>query len=183
MLDRSGIQRAGTALACSAATIWLVACHQAARPADAPPETRVAYRVVATPGEAHYEEKSDEENYSTPALLDNPSPQYPSSLIVRHLAPVFVHVKLVMDKQGKVDEARIRPDSLRASEFDAAVQDAVSHWCYSPLRHVIWEEVKDKEGNITDSRQTLDETLPFSLDYDFVFELRNGKPVVGSWRR
>lgn len=140
----------------------------------------MAYRAVATPGEARYAEKIDEENYSTPALLDHPTPQYPSNLIAQHLPPVFVRVKLIVDTQGKVGEARIRPDSLRAPEFDAAVQDAVSHWRYSPLRHVVWKEVKDTEGNITDSQQTLDETLPFSLDYDFVFELRNGKPVVGT---
>ncbi|MFT3789841.1 MAG: TonB family protein [Rudaea sp.] len=158
----------------------VAACHQAVRPVDTPPETRVAYRAVATPGEARYEEKNDEENYSTPTLLDTPSPQYPPGLIAQHLPPVFVRAKLIVDKQGKVGEVRVQPDGSRAPEFDSAVRGAVSHWRYSPLRHVAWKEVKDAEGSITDSQQTLDETLPFSLDYEFRFELRDGKPVVGS---
>ena len=69
------------------------------------------------------------------------------------------------------------------AEFDEAVRDAVRGWFYTPLTFTRWEEVKDAEGNIVDSRPASIEKKPFSLDFDFRFELRDGKPVVGAMTR
>ena len=63
--------------------------------------------------------------------------------------------------------------------FDEAVREALLRWRYTPLTFTRWQEVKDTEGNIVDSREVSAERRPFSVDYDFVFELRDGKPMVG----
>jgi hypothetical protein len=163
--------------------IWLGACTQAIKPSAPPttaPEAHVSYRATVDPGTPRYETK-DDENSTTPLPLDNPAPIYPENRVPMHLALVSVKAKLVVGGDGKVNEVHIPAidaASGHPAEFDAAVRAAVLRWRFTPLKFTRWEYVEDKQGNVVDSRVIAVETRPFSLDYEFRFELRDGKPVV-----
>jgi len=159
--------------------IVLGGCAQISKSA---PQTRVSYQARIAPGAPRYEETEDEISNS-PTLLENPAPVYPQAAIALHLPKVAVAAKVIVDREGKVDEVRITPATDSAAsptEFDVAVREAALRWQFTPLTFTRWEEVKDAQGNVVDSRQISVERRPFSLDYEFYFELRDGKPVVGS---
>jgi hypothetical protein len=75
------------------------------------------------------------------------------------------------------------PDAARPAAFDDAVRSAVAQWRYTPLHIRTFEDALDAEGNVTDTRAIKDEAKPFSLDYEFNFDLRDGKPVVTTGSR
>jgi hypothetical protein len=80
---------------------------------------------------------------------------------------------------------RIEPagtDAAHPVAFDEAVRSAVVRWRYTPLHFRTFEDVLDAEGNVTDTRVVKDEAKPFSLDYEFDFDLRDGRPVVATSR-
>ncbi|TLY50202.1 MAG: hypothetical protein E6K53_11370 [Gammaproteobacteria bacterium] len=142
--------------------IVLGGCAQISKSA---PQTRVSYQARIAPGAPRYEETEDEISNS-PTLLENPAPVYPQAAIALHLPKVAVAAKVIVDREGKVDEVRITPATDSAAsptEFDVAVREAALRWQFTPLTFTRWEERR-----------------PFSLDYEFYFELRDGKPVVGS---
>ncbi|MBN8887298.1 MAG: hypothetical protein J0I77_16365 [Rudaea sp.] len=175
----------GRAWLATACAFVLAGCVHEIKPEHAPPRTKVAYKASVDPQATHYEEK-DDESTTIPQPGDNPPPVYPPSMIALHLPLVMVKAKLIFGAQGTVEEVRIvpaDPASPRPVEFDEAVRDAVRGWFYTPLTFTRWEEVKDAEGNIVDSRPASIEKKPFSLDFDFRFELRDGKPVVGAMTR
>lgn len=58
--------------------------------------------------------------------------------------------------------------------FFAACRDAVLRWQFTPMTVV--EDIEDSKGNMSQTRKN----APFSLDYLFLFELVDGKPVVTS---
>ncbi|HZX90423.1 MAG TPA: hypothetical protein VFE67_07250 [Rudaea sp.] len=143
-------------------------------------ETAVAYTTVDAPGTARYELR-DDENSNTPVQIQAAAPTYPAALIGRHIAHVDVRAKVVVDAQGAVSDVHVDHAANAEAypeEFDAAVLAATASWRYVPLRFQRWEEVLDAEGNVTDSRLVEDEARPFSLDYEFSFDVRDGKPIV-----
>ena len=160
----------------------LFGCVDSTRPSA---QTNVAYRSVETPGTQHYEPSEDETATATVPLA-SPAPEYPADMLGLHLAHVTVTAKLIVDTEGNVGEVRIESAGSAApypAAFDDAVRAAVAHWRYTPLRFRSFEEVLDDEGNVTDMRVVKDEARPFSLDYEFDFDLRDGKPVVSSGNR
>lgn len=166
--------------------ILLYACSHGVKPLitstpPASPETHVAYRTKLDPATPAYQEQNDNETYNTPVTLDNPPPRYPLAMVARHLPLVTVAVKVIVNTSGVVDEVRIAPNADLAThpvEFDDAVRDALLHWRYTPLRYTRWERVIDNQGNEVDARVIAAETKPFSMDYEFRFELHDGKPIV-----
>ena len=166
-----------------AITSGLVGCVDTTRPSAQP---HVEYRSVEAPGTGHYEEREDETATAT-VLLEHPAPEYPADMIGLHLPHVAVTAKLIVDTEGTVSEVRIEPpagsDVEHPSAFDEAVRSAAARWRYTPLHIRSFEDVLDAEGNVTDTRVVKDEAKPFSLDYEFDFDLRDGKPVVSSGNR
>lgn len=159
----------------------LYACH-AVKPRDAPPSTRVAYQASIAPGTPRYEERDDEVS-NQPVPAENPAPLYPQSAIALRLPRVSVSAKVIVDEEGRVEAVRVATAGDSAGhppEFDDVVRTAAMQWHFTPLTFTRWHDVKDAEGNVIDSRPVSSERRPFSLDFDFFFELRDGKPVVGS---
>jgi hypothetical protein len=161
-----------------AATI--VAGCASAPPRASTPETHVAYHAHISADAPRYEEREDEVSTS-PQLIENPAPIYPPSAIPLHLPHVAVEAKVVVDEGGHVAEVRVAPmtaNAPRPVEFDAAVRDAAMRWRFAPLTFTRWQYVEDAQGNTVDSRKIASENRPFSLDYTFSFDLRDGKPVT-----
>ena len=157
-----------------AAVAALAGCATPTRP-DA--QTAVAYRTVERPDTPHYE-LSENEVSTNPLPIDALPPVYPATMVARGIAHVDIRAQVIVAASGTVDDVRIAGDSSRPAEFDEAVRSAVSRWRYMPLRIEQWEDVVDEDGNVVDSRLVRDEAKPFSLDYEFVFDLRDGRPSV-----
>lgn len=171
------ISRAALALAAGAA---LCGCaRHAAR--QQRPSTQVAYRTIEAPDTRHYE-IAPEESSNMPVALANPAPDYPPGLVVLQLAHVSVRAKLIVDTEGRVAEVRFdrAEGANHPAAFDDAVRNAVARWRYVPLRFRQWRNVLDAQGNVVDTERVKDEVKPFSLDYEFTFDLRNGTPVVAT---
>ncbi len=167
-------------LACA---LVLSGCASQTRPEFASaPRTNVKYSAHIAPGTPRYEEREDEVS-NRPAPIENPPPEYPPAAIALSLRRVVVSAKLIVDSEGRVSEVRIPPaadPAVHSALFDDAVRTAVLRWRYIPLTFRRFADVKDAEGNVIDAREISSECRPFSLDYDFLFELRDGKPVVGN---
>ena len=179
-MDRRGRNSRHRLIILVIAVVLQYGCMHQIKPANTPPETKVAYRANVDPSAPRYAE-AEGESTSIPQPVDNPPPIYPDAMIPLHLAVVTVKAKVIVNTEGAVDEVRIAPAEdpvSRPAEFDAAVRDAVTKWHYMPLTFTRWEEVKDAQGNVVDSRAASIEKKPFSLDYEFSFELRDGKPAV-----
>jgi len=162
------------ALCAGAAVAALAGCATPTRPAA---ETAVAYRTVEPADTPHYE-LGENEVSTNPLPIDALPPVYPATMVARGIAHVDVRAQVIVAASGTVDDVRIAADSSRPAEFDEAVRSAVSHWRYMPLRIEQWEDVVDEEGNLVDSRLVRDEAKPFRLDYEFAFDLRDGRPTV-----
>ena len=167
-------------LLASACAFALAGCVQPAPREAAPAQTSVKYRAYADVGTPRYEEREDEVS-NRPVTVQNPPPAYPQAAIALGLHRVVVVAKVIVDTEGAVSEVRIAPaadPAARPAVFDDAVHEAMLRWHYIPLTFTRFEEVKDAQGNVVDSRPVSAERKPFSLDYEFVFELRDGKPFV-----
>jgi len=159
----------------------LAGCAAPARP-NAPPETAVAYRAIDAADTPHYA-LSEDEGATIPTATVTPLPEYPASLVASGISHVAVRAQVIVDATGDVGEVRIAPAaSAYPPEFDAAVRVAVAHWHYLPLRIQRWEDVLDDQGNVVDARLSEDEARPFSLEYEFSFDLHDGEPVVAASR-
>lgn len=170
-------------LACA---LVFAGCARQVKPEPVQSQTSVKFSAHVAPGTPRYEEKEDEIS-NRPVPVESPPPEYPSAAIALGLRRVIVGAKVIVDTHGDVSEVRIAPaldPTDHPAAFDDAVRDALQHWRFVPLTFRRFAEVEDGEGNVVDSRLVSSENKPFSLDYDFVFELRNGKPVVaGATRR
>jgi hypothetical protein len=156
------------------------ACTHEVKTPDTTPQTAVSYRASVEPGAPKYAEVENETS-NMPTPIDNPAPRYPESVIALHLPLVKVSAKVIVDADGNVGEVRIAAPTQATAyppEFDTAVRDALSRWRFNPLRFTRWEEIKDEQGDVIDSRAVSVVARPFSLDYEFRFELRDGKPIV-----
>lgn len=146
------------------------------------PRTRVDYRLVAAPAARRYVVPAGL-SASHPLPLDHNAPVYPARMITLHLPRVTVRARVVVDAAGKPSEVRISHPVATATHpaaFDDAVAEAVLHWRYTPLRFSRWQDETDAHGNTAGSHLVSVANKPFSLDYAFDFELRDGKPVVAT---
>jgi hypothetical protein len=143
--------------------------------------TQVDFKSVENAGGAHYELRA-EQSYTVPGPVDHQAPMYPPDMIALHLSHVVVQTKVIVDEKGHVTDARFPADSAsnHPAAFDDAVKNAVLTWNYTPFLVRDWEDIEDAEGNVVDSKIVKEEARPFSLDYEFYFDLRDGKPVVAS---
>ena len=105
------------------------------------------------------------------------TPVYPAAQLSACPPQQDVQVLLIVDKLGKVEEARIADEAqtsqLRCA-FILATRTAVLQWRFNPLQ--VQPEGHDAKGNlVVDSA-----TRRFSLTGDFRFECRGGKATVTS---
>lgn len=105
------------------------------------------------------------------------TPVYPAAQLAACPPRQDVQVLLIVDKLGKVNEARIADDAqagqLRRT-FILATRTAVIQWRFNPLQ--VQHEGHDAKGDSVVNSVT----RPFSLTYDFRFECRGGKATVTS---
>lgn len=112
-------------------------------------------------------------------LVRTVTPVYPAAQLSACPPPLDVQVLLIVDKSGKVGEARVA-DEAQAGQlrrpFILATRTAVTQWRFNPLQ--VQHEGHDATGNSV----VISETPPFSLTYDFRFECHGGKATVTSGR-
>ena len=107
------------------------------------------------------------------------TPVYPAARLSVCPPPQEVQVLLIVDKLGKVSEARVADEAQAAQlrrPFVLATRTAVTQWRFNPLQ--VQHESHDAKGNFV----VISETRPFSLTYDFRFECHGGKATVTSGR-
>ncbi|UPG95271.1 energy transducer TonB [Luteibacter aegosomatissinici] len=171
---------ARSVLACLASVLLAACAHtpsaKPARPAPPPRDGKVSYEVIPAGGAGEYHMEEGQSSFGAQAITNDP-PAYPSSLIATNLPPIVVRAKVIVDGNGKVSDVRdLDTAAVDASHkaFFAATHDAAMRWTYTPM--TIVQEHEDARGNFSETRST----APFSLDYAFRFELKDGKPVVSA---
>ncbi len=164
------------------AGLALCACNHAVKPTATPPETQVAFRLSAAGGQTPRWEMHKGESANIPAMIVHEAPAYPESAVALRLPLVVVEAKVIVDAEGQVSEVRIVPAEATPLRdlFEEAVRTGVGQWRYTPLEFTRWKDVLDAHGNVVDAKREAVERKPFSLDYEFRFELRDGKPFVGT---
>lgn len=160
----------------------LAACSTPVRTDPPAPQTQVAYQSVVSASTRRYELEPGE-NSTQPKLIENPEPVYPIAMIPAHLPHVVVRAKIVVDKAGSVAQVQLaQTPGAQLTAFEKAVREATSKWRYTPLEILRWRDEINAQGEVVGSHQVATESRPFSLDYEFHFDLRDGKPVVASTR-
>lgn len=102
-------------------------------------------------------------------------PMYPPALVRRGMPPVTVTAQLAFGTDGKVYSVRIVSNSYAGVDhalFADAVRTAAKDWVFTPL---VFEAYVGDAG----ARPALQRTpKPFSLWFEFHFDMVAGKPVV-----
>jgi hypothetical protein len=160
----------------------LAACAHAPVPkpaVDTPPprDGRVSYGIIPTGAAGQYHMEEGQTSFGAQTVVNDP-PVYPASLVPRNLPVQTVRAKVIVDAEGKVSEVRdldAASDATHAAFFKAA-HDAAMQWSYTPMTVV--EEYEDAKGQFSETRKN----EPFSFDYAFQFELKDGVPTVSATR-
>lgn len=137
----------------------------------------MAYRPIETEGTAHFQLAAGEQSVGAEPV-DHAAPVYPAAMVRMRPPTVEIHAKVIVDPLGRVVETRDLDgagDNTHAAFFDA-VRTATATWRFTPM--AIIQTVAGKNGDIETGRHN----EPFSLDYAFVFSLRDGMPVVSDQR-
>lgn len=139
------------------------------------PATGGASWRMAPPGMVRYQLAIGEVS-SGAVPLRRTLPIYPPGQLAACLAPVDVQARLVVDRQGKVGEARVA-DAGHANAtrrlFIAAVRAAAKQWQFIPLQVSRWAADADGNSHLVDTQSE-----PFSRVYVFHFECHAGQPAV-----
>lgn len=161
--------------------LLLAACAQVPTPprAPAPPskDGKVSYEAIPASAEARRKLETHQSAFGAQVVTREP-PVYPQALVAENLPPVTIRAKVIIDGEGKVSDVRdldAAGDAHHAAFF-AACRDATLRWTFTPL--TIVEEHEGPHGDISQTRRN----EPFSLDYAFHFELKDGVPTVSSDR-
>lgn len=139
-------------------------------------EPRTSYAEMASPASAPHYTLQPGDSAVKPVLDKQVSPVYPPTLVRPGAAPVTVVVQLVMDENGRVQAVHPQPgtaDGPAHALFEAAVEQAVMQWTFTPM----WVRHPRGDGTYEVTQK------PFSLWYVFDFKMAGGKPVVESGRR
>jgi hypothetical protein len=163
----------------SALCVGLLGGCATSMPPAPPPvnDGAVSWKMATDPAQDHYRLKADQ-TASRVQLLERVSPVYPASLLSLNLPVQEIPVKAIVDEDGKVTEVRATAptpaDDVHRDAFFHAVVDAVQQWRYTPLL------ITDGDGNKSGAAT---HAMPFSMDYVFRFEIKDGKPVVADGLR
>ncbi len=147
-----------------------------AGPSGTTKDGKVSYDAMPESDANRYQMTKSQHTFGAQPI-DNPPPVYPPELVSANLAAT-IHAKVIVDGEGKVTDVRDL-DTMGGEHhaaFFAAVRDAVLRWRYTPMTVV--QDHEDAKGNFNTTRTT----APFSLDYAFRFELKDGVPSVSATR-
>jgi len=139
-------------------------------------DAKVSYEAMPETDTDRYQMTKSQHTFGAQPI-DNPPPTYPPELVSANLGTT-IHAKVIVDGDGKVTDVRDL-DTMGGEHhaaFFAAVRDAVLRWRYTPMTVV--QDHEDAKGNFNTTRST----APFSLDYAFRFELKDGVPSVSATR-
>lgn len=112
-------------------------------------------------------------------LVRTVMPVYPAAQLSACPPPQDIRVLLIVDKLGKVSEARVADEAQagqRRLPFVLATRTAVTQWRFNPLQ--VQHEGHDATGNAV----VISEARTFSLTYDFRFACHGGEATVTSGR-
>ena len=144
--------------------------------ATAPKDGKVSYDMVPAKDSDRMKPSKGQHTYGAQPV-DNPPPVYPPELVSANLAAT-IRAKVIVDGEGKVTDVRDL-DTMGGEHhgaFFAAVREAAMRWTYTPMTVV--QDHEDSRGAFHQTRTT----QPFSLDYSFRFELKDGVPTVSATR-
>jgi hypothetical protein len=167
-------------------TLFLVlaGCVTRSLPKPAPqsianPET--SYKLITPPDAPHYTlQPGQSASLPVPEIGHFAPPVYPASLAHPGMSSVVVKAQLVFGSDGRVSEVVILSDSCTGAGhtlFEDAVRAAAKGWAFTPL--VFEQSVGGGDTPVTFRR----EAEPFSLWFEFRFDMANGKPVVQTVKR
>lgn len=166
------------------ALLILVACaaHRTIETSDSPRTGSVAMQAVPADESQSYAVDTNETWFEPAPMEDHVAPVYPEELLAQKLPAITVRVRLIVDKNGIVNDSTALESPPNYPQFFAAVQAAVRQWTYSPLvRSVPGEEATALQFNGWSATYSGRATaMPFHQDYDIVFTQKDGKGVVTS---
>ena len=150
------------------------------------PKTRVSGEVtggiVDAPASERYSAEQSARYEQPLASPDNPLPTYPGALLSRHLPPVSIQVRVIVDELGNVADIipTEQPDPDN-SAFLENVNSTVKNWKFTQLIKIVpGPEVtvlRDAFGSET-TYSGHATALPFHQDYRFVFSQSDGRANV-----
>lgn len=145
----------------------------------ASPET--SWKLVTPPDAPHYAlQLGQSAKLPVPVIGHFAPAAYPASLAHPGMPPVTVKAQLVFGTHGNVCEVVIASDSYAGTGhvlFEDAVRAAAKNWIFTPLVFETYSDPADDAGTLQR------EAKPFSLWFEFQFEMVNGKPVVETVKR
>lgn len=106
-----------------------------------------------------------------------PTPRYPEAALAAGAGPVSVEVRIWVGEQGTVERVApgrrtTFPTGSIGAEFDAAVDEAVRRWQFSPGRIDTVEDGQDLDGDGKPDYTVLIRTRPATVYYDLRFDFR-----------
>lgn len=145
----------------------------------AKPET--SWKLIAPAGSPQYALQPGQSAIEPEPVIGHFAPPvYPPALARRGMPPVTVTAQLAFGTDGKVYSVRIVSNSYAGADhalFEDAVRTAAKGWAFTPL---VFEAYVDHAG----ATPTLQRTpKPFSLWFEFHFDMVAGKPVVETLKR
>lgn len=143
------------------------------------PET--SYRLITPPDAPHYSlQPGQSASLPAPVIGHFAPPVYPASLAHPGMPPVEVKAQLVFGSDGKVEGVYFMPDSYAGAGqalFEDAVRAAAKDWAFTPL---VFEAYTGGGKAPVELERT---AKPFSLWFEFRFDMVAGKPVVETVKR
>ncbi|HEY4291472.1 hypothetical protein [Luteibacter sp.] len=180
-MSKSSSRRAVVAVMGLVATLALAGCATdgAVAPAtstSASKDGKVSYEAIPADKANQLKESKGQHTFGAQPI-ENPPPVYPPELVSANLAAT-IRAKVIVDGEGKVTDVRDL-DTMGGDHhgaFFAAVREATMRWTYTPMTVV--KDNEDARGKFNQTKTT----QPFSLDYSFRFELKDGMPTVTATR-
>lgn len=143
------------------------------------PET--SWKLITPPDAPHYSlQPGQPAKLPAPMIGHFAPPVHPVALAKPGMPPVVVKAQFVFDRDGKVSEVVILADSFTGAghmQFEDAVREAAKGWAFTPL---VFEEYSGGGDMPVKLKR---EAKPFSLWFEFSFDMVNGGPVVETVKR
>jgi hypothetical protein len=116
---------------------------------------------------------------------DNDLPEYPQAMLIHHLPPQAVCVRVSIDEKGRVSATApigVGPDcpesANAATAFYEAAQAATKSWHYDPAFLCVFPKKTKASRNGCLGENVKEVPQAVSLVYRFVFEQVNGRGAV-----
>lgn len=167
-------------LAAALLPLFAACAHTVApKPAEPVPprDTKVSYGIIPTGEAGRYHMEQGQSAMGAQVVANDP-PVYPASLVPANLPAQTIRAKVIVDAEGKVSEVRDLDTGGDANHatFLQSCRDAAMQWRYTPM--TVIQDHEDAQHNVTQTRKN----EPFSFDYAFRFELKDGVPTVSTTR-